>query len=387
VTTVEHAPLLALTTHARGVPAADRSEFASRLRDHVGAPAVIVETCHRVEAYVSGAGDPRATAATVDLPGGGAVLTGDSAARHAIATAVGTDSVVIGEDQILHQLRAAVEAARVAGALDADLDRLFSIALRAGRRARSWRQGPTRSLGDVAIAAIERSAGSLRGRPILVVGAGQMGRLAARAAHAAAAEVTVTSRSHGSAEALAASVAGWVAPFDPGRRLGSFAGALVALGGPWPIGPETVEALRSSATIVVDLSVPPAVSASATAALGPRLITADDLATADPDEPAGVLDARLGRLIERSLAEYRAWHDARDGRAAAQALASRADEEREAELAALWRRLPDLDPEARAAIDRMTRHLAGRLLREPLERLGRDGDGHVAAAVRDVFAL
>ena len=65
----------------------------------------------------------------------------------------------------------------------------------------------------------------------------------------------------------------------------------------------------------------------------------------------------------------------------------RADREREAELAALWRRFPDLEPEARDAIEGMTRHLADRLLREPLERLGRDPDGRDERAVRDIFAL
>jgi hypothetical protein len=66
---------------------------------------------------------------------------------------------------------------------------------------------------------------------------------------------------------------------------------------------------------------------------------------------------------------------------------TRADREREAELAVLWRRLPDLDPDARDAIERMTRHLAERLLRDPLERLGRDTTGSAEQAVRDLFAL
>jgi glutamyl-tRNA reductase len=65
----------------------------------------------------------------------------------------------------------------------------------------------------------------------------------------------------------------------------------------------------------------------------------------------------------------------------------RADRAREAELAALWRRFPDLEPEARDAIEGMTRHLADRLLREPLERLGRDADGRDGRAIRDIFAL
>ena len=71
----------------------------------------------------------------------------------------------------------------------------------------------------------------------------------------------------------------------------------------------------------------------------------------------------------------------------AEALVERSDREPEAELAALWRRLPDLEPAARDAIEGMTRHLAERLLREPLERLGRDADGSNERAVREIFAL
>jgi glutamyl-tRNA reductase len=97
--------------------------------------------------------------------------------------------------------------------------------------------------------------------------------------------------------------------------------------------------------------------------------------------------ARLDALVDRSTAEFLAWLQGRDGRAAAEALVKRADRVREAELAALWRRFPDLEPEARDAIEGMTRHLAKRLLREPLERLGRDTDGSNGRTIRDIFAL
>ena len=81
------------------------------------------------------------------------------------------------------------------------------------------------------------------------------------------------------------------------------------------------------------------------------------------------------------------WLQGREGRSAAEALKERADRDREAELAVLWRRLPDLEPEARDVIEGMTRHLADRLLREPLERLGRDTNGRDVRAIRDIFAL
>jgi glutamyl-tRNA reductase len=379
-------PIVALVTHARHVPAVERERFATTLHRELTGRALILETCHRVDAFLGSTDD--AARLTAALPAGGEFLTGEHAVHHAMIVAVGRDSVIVGEDQILHQLRASVNAARAAGTLDPALERLFAHALHAGRRARSWRQGPSRSLADVAVASIERQAGPMRGRDILVVGAGRMGRLAARAAVAAGASVAVANRSVDGAEALAASAGARVESFDPEARIAGFAGIVVALAGPWPIGAGTIDALAGSSTVVVDLSVPAAVPAGLRQILGAGLITADALALADigPSAQDGSA-ARLDALVERSTEEFLAWLQGRDGRTAAEALKERADREREAGLAALWRRFPDLEPEAREAIERMTRHLADRLLREPLERLGRDTDGRDGRAIRDIFAL
>lgn len=385
----EPGTIVALVTHARQVPAIERERFAVRLRDELAGKALVLETCHRVEAYLICPDDAERMAVAVLVPAGGRALTGEPAVRHAIAVAVGRDSVVVGEDQVLHQLRESVDAARTAGGLDAVLARLFAIALRAGRRARSWRQGPPRSLADVALTAIERQIGPIRGRDILIVGAGRIGRLAARAATAAGASVSVANRSAEGAKSLAAMTGARIVAFDPGARAGAFAGVVVALSGPWPIGAGTAEALRANRTVVVDLSVPAAVPMPVGAAIGQRFVPADALALADA-EPETLQDgtlARLEALIDSMTTEFLDWLAGRDGRAVAEALITRADREREAELAALWRRLPDLQPEARDAIEGMTRHLAKRLLREPLERLGRDSDGRDERAVRDIFAL
>jgi glutamyl-tRNA reductase len=379
-------PIVALATHARRVPALERERFAAALHRELAGGALVLETCHRVEAYLGNADDAARLAPA--LPAGGHALTGKQAVRHAMSVAVGRDSVVVGEDQILHQLRASVDAARTAGTLDPGLERLFALALQAGRRARSWRQGPARSLADVALASIERQVGTIAGREILVVGAGRMGRLATRAAVAARASVAVANRSADGAEVLAASAGARIEAFDPDTRIAGFAGVIVALAGPWPIGARTIDALARGATAVVDLSVPAAVPAALVELLGARLITADALALSDigPTAHDGST-ARLDGLVERSTAEFIVWLGGRDGRSAAEALKERADREREAELAALWRRFPDLGREARDAIEGMTRHLADRLLREPLERLGRDADGRDGRAIRDIFAL
>ena len=377
---------LVFACHARFVPAADREAFARRLRTVTSDALVILETCHRVEAYAVGLDDRAVAALAADLPAGGRLLAGHEAIGHAISVAVGADSVVVGEDQILHQMRAALDGARAAGPVDAALERLLALALRAGRIARSWQQGPRRSLADLALESIERTAGPLAGRDILVVGAGQMGRLTARAAVAGGASVSVANRTVAGAEGLAGAVGGRVVPFDPGDDVERFAGIVVALGGPWVLAGSTADLLAAGTSAVIDLSMPAAVPPGLAERLGPRLVVADGLARAG-DRLVPPTDARIGGLIARTAAEFGAWQRGRAGRAAAAALVAHADRERETELEALWRALPDLDPDARRAIEGMTRHLARRLLRQPLERLGRDGDGRESRAVRDLFAL
>jgi glutamyl-tRNA reductase len=405
--------LAAVAVHAREVPEAERESLAGRLRMIPPGNLVLLETCHRVEAYLADMTDPEGFARDIGLVSGGRLLIGEAAVRHLVTVAVGRDSVVVGEDQILHQVREAIDGARRAaqsetlepgsspagvgsadaGRLDSGLERLFDRALQAGRRARSWRQGSDRSLADVAVGRIEELTGPLAGRQLLVVGAGRMGGLAARAGARAGTSVTIANRTPEAAVALATSTGGRAGPFDPGPAIAGFAGVVVALAGPWLISPATMTALAGCPTVVVDLSVPQAVAPAAALALGPRLVSADGLAQslatvsseASPAERRR-LD-RVDRLIDETTHEHLDWLARRPRRATAEALIEQADHERQAELALLWRDLPDLEPETRAAIDGMTRHLARRLLREPLERLGRDSDGRDERAVRELFAL
>ncbi len=196
--------IVALTVHARHVAAPERQAFASRIQA-LPQPAVVIETCHRVEAYFMTGSDPAGLAGLLELPDGGAAFVDAAAIRHAMAVAVGRDSVVVGEDQVLHQVRQAAERGPPGRSTRTGSSSVCSgCALQAGRRARSWQQGPSRSLADVAIAAIEGRVGSLDGRDLLVVGAGRMGQLAARAGVAAGARVSIANRTPQAGAALAA---------------------------------------------------------------------------------------------------------------------------------------------------------------------------------------
>jgi glutamyl-tRNA reductase len=381
--------IVALTTHARDVPAGARGEFSEWARADGATSGLVLETCHRVEVYVDAGSGRNDEALRAKLPEAGSLLTGEAAIRHAIAVAAGRDSVVVGEDQILHQLRAALDHARTRRSISPLLERLFSVALHAGRRGRSWRHARPPSLADAAVDAIQMRAGPIAGRSVLVVGAGRMGRLAAGAATEAGAHVSIANRSPDLAANLAKAVGATVTPFDPGREIRQFDAIILAIGGPWRLAPASSHALADGAAIVVDMSMPAALPARVAAGLGTRLVTVDDLArregvSASPPDPAV---ARLDALIDRTTAEFVAWLEASRRRAAAEVLVQQAEREREAELTELWRRLPDLDADARAKVEGMSRHLAERLLRGPLERLRQDVDGRHERAVRELWTL
>ncbi len=381
--------LVALVTHARQVPSAERQQFALAIREwSAGHGGFVLETCHRVEAY--GVLEPDQTIESGQLPAGGVISADETAVRHAVSVAVGRDSVVVGEDQILHQLREALTEPRDNGTLDPSLDRLFAFAFRAGRRARSWRQGRAPSLADIAIAAIERRTGSIRGRPLLVVGAGKMGALVVQAGLSAGAAVSIASRTATHADELAARLGVGSVPFDPGEAVRDAVGLVVALNGRWTLSQATNEALLAGGAVVIDLSVPSAMASELEGSLGQRLVSADALALGEEARQLPLRNgevSRLDALIDSTTAEFVAWSAAHVHRATAEALAERADAERQAELAELWRRLPALDPESRELIEGMSRHLATRLLREPLERLGHDPDGRTDRQVRELFGL
>src|SRR5688572_4379736 len=138
--------LTALLAHGRWMPAELRSELADVLRVRQPPGTLLVATCHRVELYgADTAVAPLAAGSDARLVGG------TDAARHLIGLAVGRDSAIVGEDQVLHQLRVASRRARQHGAMAPNLDRLLDLALRAGRRARSWLPAARPTLVDVAV--------------------------------------------------------------------------------------------------------------------------------------------------------------------------------------------------------------------------------------------
>lgn len=367
-----------ISARAGRVDAEARASLGERLSGQAG---ILLVTCHRVELYGSGS---LPIAVIGVLSAGTRVLHDRAAVEHTVSVALGLDSVVLAEDQVLFQLRSALEAARRRGGLDSRLERLLDAALRAGRRGRSWLPARRPSLADLALAAVPDLAERAN---VLVVGAGRMGELAARAAAARHTSVTITSRTPERAAAVAQRLGLARAAFDPGAGLEHYQAIVVALAGHWLLSPLTEAALAGGRAQVVDLSSPPAVPMHLRLALADRYHSIDQFREAPGEGPTDTLIRRLQGLAAATVDEYLDW-TSRDGpRDAAREVAERAERIRGGELEELWRRVPALPEEQRAQIEQMTARLAARLMREPLERLGRDTDGDGERAARELFGL
>jgi glutamyl-tRNA reductase len=384
------ATVVALVAHAREVRSLEREAYAAALRALPGHPGrVLVATCHRVELYCAG------DAASADLPQppvGVRRLEDAPAVRHLVEVACGLDSAVLGETQILHQLRETVEAHQGGAGLDPVLDRLFQAAFRAGREARSQLSGSPRSLADVALDRIARRLGrddpaDLGGSTILIVGAGRMGRLAALAAARRGARVRVANRTAAAAAALAADVHGEVAcfvasPLDPPPD-----GIVVALAGPWPISAADAAHLATRRMLVADLSSPPALGTAGQEALGDAYVSVDELALGDAVTIGPRLLARLERIASRAGAGYCEWLRSRDAVPAIRAVVDAAHERRRHEVAWLRQRLPDLSEEDYAVVEQMSHRLVAALLHAPLTALNADADRSLEPAARELFGV
>lgn len=386
-------PLWALVASADRVPAAGREAIAANLatsgatrRGHV-----LVATCHRIELLGAGPVDPCATSmaggyAIPGLPSAPLLLEGADAVRHLCRLAAGLESAVVGEDQVLHQVRQALTVAR-AGRPPAELVRAFEVAIRVGRRARAGNGRGHADLGAVAMTWLEGVVGPLAGRRVVVAGAGAMGRDLAHAAGRQGADVVLASRDRAHAVRVASAVGGSATDLVAALRDVATADALaIALPGPWP-GLDGIALLPPT----VDLSFPSVVGEVHRADLGTRHADVDTLyrisrTEADTDTTIDYV-ARAEALVDEAVERYAAWLAARGSVGTLRALRDRAEDLRSRELERLLRRLPGLEPHERHLLAEFSEQLVATMLHEPTSVLREDADGSAATAARRLFRL
>ena len=408
--------------------------------DHVS-EAIVLATCNRVEVFAEvdrfhgGVTDvsrvlARQAGATVEeLSPYVTVHYEDQAVAHLFTVAAGLDSMVVGETQVLGQLRNAYALAREQGTVGRAMHPVAQRALRVGKRVHSETgiDKAGASLVSVSLDRAEERIGSLQGRPVLVVGAGSMGALAASTLARRGAAVTVSSRTPAHAQRLATSVEGRVADLADLPAEIAAADVLVTCTGARGIviGTEVVDgAMRSRIgaarpdrpLVVIDLALPRDVDPGVAAVPGVHVV---DLALLQGERNGALLQgerngallrgergadghpstspvaaddvAAAHALIEAETALLRAERQAAAVAPTVSALRSQAAEVVDAELLRLSTRVPDLDARARAEVARTVRRVVDKLLHEPTVRVkelaSAPGGVDYADALRALFGL
>ena len=372
--------------------------------------AAVLSTCNRTEFYLTA---PRAglagevgerlsryldPAGTSGIAGHLVTRTGADAVRHLFRVAAGLDSMVLGEHQILGQVKSAHRLAREAGTVDVALDFVLKRAIQVGKRVRT-ETGLGRGTGSVAELALRwarEQVGGLDGRGVVLIGAGEMSSLIARLLTAAGARLWISSRGGASAERLAAELGGTAVAAD---RIDEIADAVdlvvCSTDSPQPVllaaDVARFQAERGWRPLaLLDIAVPRDVDAEAGSVDGVVLTDLDALGTLADVNLASRRERvpAAERVVDDEVAPTIALLDERHAAAPTiAALVGRADEVRAAELERSLPRL-GLDEEQQAAVDRLTRAIVRKLLHAPITHLKEAADDPAAALhLREAFDL
>ena len=369
------------------VPSAELGDVLTRLRTVPSVDEVVVlSTCNRVEIYAAASGPAeQVTQAVAGLMASrgrlrtGEVLrmartrVGGAAVNHLFSVACGLDSMAVGEDQIVAQIKAAARAATAAETTGPVITALIDAALRASKRARTQTTIGTEGMSLVR-SGLDIAAAHLSGladRQAVILGTGSTGKLAARLLHeAGVARLSVAGRNAARAAEVAAALrAGHLLASDVPAMLAGADLLVTATGAAAPVvaaGP--VRAARAQAgsrpLFVLDLGMPPDVDAAVGRLAGVKLV---DLTALGGHLAGRAVPDQIPQVRAIVAAEAAGYMDRRDQAAAAPVIAAMHAQIRkfaDAELARLHHRLPDLSEEQRAE----TAATVHRILRKVLHR-------------------
>ncbi len=418
-----HLFLLGVSHRTAPVELRERLEFGTRGLDEAltelaarpgATECVVVSTCNRAELYVACDQVQAARADLVDFLCRYHRLEADEilphvydgvdgvAARHLFRVAAGLDSLVVGEPQILGQVKSAFSAAADKRTVGPVLNRLFPWSFTVGKRVRT-ETGLSEGAVSVSFAATSLARkifGELPGRSVLVIGAGEMGKLTAQHLQAqGVARLLITSRTLQRASALAEAIGGSALPWEQlPAALEQADIVITATGAALPVLTRgEVEAVmkqrRNRPLFLIDIALPRDVD--------PGVGELESVFLYDLDDLQAVVQENLSRraaevahaeqIVSDEVGKFEAWLTARVAIPTVVALRQRFESIRRAELERLQPKLAGLPPEARARVDDVTRLLVEKLLITPTEQLKTTADANrvreYSDALTRLFAL
>jgi glutamyl-tRNA reductase len=373
------------------VPAAELDGVLAQLHAVPGIDEVVVlSTCNRAEVYAATSGPAgQVTEAVADLVAArgrvqadevlrlARIRVGGAAAEHLFSVACGRDSMAVGEDQIVAQIKDAARAARAAGTTGPVITGLIDAALRASKQARTQTTISTEGI-SLARAGLDLAAahlGGLAARHAIVLGTGSMGKLAARLLReAGVGRLGVASRSPARAAQVAKAVRGRpLAASDVPAALADTDILVTATGSAVPVmRAGQLRAAREPADgrplFVLDLGMPPNVEPAAGHLAGVTLI---DLAALGRHLASLDVPGQIPQVRAIVAAEAAAYMDRQDQAAAAPVIAAMHAQIRrlaDAELARLHDRLPELSEQQRAETTATVHRILRKVLHQPTVR-------------------
>lgn len=379
----------------------------------VGPEAVVLSTCNRAEIYALAESDAGVEAIhrffseyhgvdSARLADHFYAYRGTEAARHLFRVAAGLDSLVVGEPQILGQVKAAYTTASELRQTGTITHRLFHTAFAVGKRVRH-ETGLAEGAVSVSYAALELARkifGRLTGLNVLVLGAGEMAKLTGTHLRAQQVkQITIASRTFASAAALARQLEGHAVPWQDLHAPLSGADIVVtATGATEPVLTrgaieEVIRHRRSRPLFIIDIAMPRDVEPAAGDVDQVFLYHMDDLQALVSENLArrGSELAAAEAIVNQEVSRFSQWLQSREIIPTIVGLRQRFESIRQAELQRLEPKLAGLPPEARARVEEITRLLVEKLLLTPTEQLKSAGDDArvvlYAEALHRVFAL
>jgi glutamyl-tRNA reductase len=356
------------------------------LREHVD-EGLIVSTCNRTELYVVSDGADAGQEQVFHfltryhkmpehvLSDMSYVHADASAVRHLFRVASGLDSIVLGEPQILAQIRDALDAARSAGSVGPFLQRLATDALKVGKRARTD-TGIARNNLSISHAAVEMAA---RERPnlhegrVTLLGAGKMASIAARVLMArGVGHLTIVNRSVERARDLAAQVGAEARPFD--ELDAAVAESDVVIGAILTdhpvIVPDRVRG-RTSPLLLIDLGVPRIIDPACGYVENVEARDVDDLESVAHESRQRYSHEmnKVEQLVDHATDDYIGWTRSRRASEAIGTLRRRSDQVRDREVERALRRLGHLSERDQNVVRAMAKALTNTLMHEPVQSL------------------